>query len=422
MANVIDHQKIVNRNCDWFINSGVMRPNDGFWGVGERICAPAGEKVTERIRQSFFCQTPLPGGACALEHRRADCNYEAAYLFRLAGEAFNKPEYLKISDNIIDFMVDRSGLERSARGDARQGLWRWWSPFFRDPYYIDDNAWCCVMAMKLAQMGRPEQRDKAIMSAQLMHRHCRPYVEHFVRHGLETPYEYPKEGGVLGLMLEPHFIGLTCMAFAHAARFDETLPYRQLAEAYCSIILNGPPASDRKRLCGAISTGLPWTMSEYAYLALSASIAAEGFNSDSIRQVALRAADILIDHQEESGHLRSEHFETPPGRHLCDLIYTDNWAVLAYYHVWLLSGKQPKYRAAFDKLLGLLAGIQDASGDVCFDGCWRGLYDTLARQWGGGDCYEGGQSSAYTGWTNAPISWAFLFDLTGKSLFAHDSA
>jgi hypothetical protein len=46
------------------------------------------------------------------------------------------------------------------------------------------------------------------------------------------------------------------------------------------------------------------------------------------------------------------------------------------------------------------------------------MYDTRAGAWGGGDRWEGGQGSIYSGWTNAPISLAFLFDVTGESLFA----
>ena len=53
-----------------------------------------------------------------------------------------------------------------------------------------------------------------------------------------------------------------------------------------------------------------------------------------------------------------------------------------------------------------------------FAGCWRGLYDTRAGAWGGGDHYAGGANSLYSGWTNAPISCAFLFAAGAGDLFA----
>ena len=37
---------------------------------------------------------------------------------------------------------------------------------------------------------------------------------------------------------------------------------------------------------------------------------------------------------------------------------------------------------------------------------------------GGGDRYEGGANSIYSGWTNAPIAWAFLINSGVGSLFA----
>jgi hypothetical protein len=45
------------------------------------------------------------------------------------------------------------------------------------------------------------------------------------------------------------------------------------------------------------------------------------------------------------------------------------------------------------------------------------LYDTGPNAWGGGDRYEGGAGSIYSGWTNAPIALSFLFEATDRSLF-----
>ena len=95
-----------------------------------------------------------------------------------------------------------------------------------------------------------------------------------------------------------------------------------------------------------------------------------------------------------------------------------NWATLGLYHAWLLFDREPVYRSALDRSLTFLERIQDRSGALYFDGCWRGSYDTQRGAWGGGNRWEGGQDSIYSGWTNAPLALAFLFDLTGQSLFA----
>ena len=44
------------------------------------------------------------------------------------------------------------------------------------------------------------------------------------------------------------------------------------------------------------------------------------------------------------------------------------------------------------------------------------MFDMNQNSWGGGDRFEGGAGSIYTGWTNAPVSLAFLLHDSGKSL------
>jgi hypothetical protein len=44
-------------------------------------------------------------------------------------------------------------------------------------------------------------------------------------------------------------------------------------------------------------------------------------------------------------------------------------------------------------------------------------YDSRIGSWGGGDLFEGGGGSIYTGWTNAPIALNLLFENQKKSMF-----
>ena len=45
------------------------------------------------------------------------------------------------------------------------------------------------------------------------------------------------------------------------------------------------------------------------------------------------------------------------------------------------------------------------------------MYDMETGSWGGGDCYEGGAGSIYTGWTNAPISIVIALELLNEKFF-----
>jgi len=132
---------------------------------------------------------------------------------------------------------------------------------------------------------------------------------------------------------------------------------------------------------------------------------------------AREAGEEILRSQHPDGHFPAEHGEAPAAPHLADLIYTENWAVLALQHLHAWSGETACARAA-GRALRFLAELQDPSEDPRFKGCWRGMFDTQAGAWGGGDHFEGGANSIYSGWTNAPIAWAFLFNAGTGSLFA----
>ena len=116
----------------------------------------------------------------------------------------------------------------------------------------------------------------------------------------------------------------------------------------------------------------------------------------------------------ENGNVPSEHDEAPLGEHLVDTIYTINWALLGLLGLKSLS---PSYAEPFQKALALVCSIQDKSPEPHFKGCWRGMYDMNTQSWGGGDRYEGGAGSIYTGWTNAPISIVIALELLKEKLF-----
>lgn len=59
-------ESAVRKNIDWFLHSGIMRPNDGFWGVAERIADIGSNEAKEKIDRFFPQQTRIttqPGKA-----------------------------------------------------------------------------------------------------------------------------------------------------------------------------------------------------------------------------------------------------------------------------------------------------------------------------------------------------------------------
>ena len=253
-----------------------------------------------------------------------------------------------------------------------------------------------------------------------MHRHVGAYFGRLKSIGFDNPGK-PTEGIPMnGLLLNPHWLGLSCMALSNAAAADPDFECRDVIDAYFPMSLKGPPASQRVHLP---LEGLkrPWPLSEYAYLGLAASVVALQMPGRSAEEAALSAGRELIERQFPDGHFPSEHGESPTAPHLADMIYTENWAVLALLHLHAWSG-DAVYSDAARRSLEFLARIQDATPDRRFKGCWRGMFDTQSGAWGGGDRFEGGANSIYSGWTNATISLAFLFNSGTGSLFADHSS
>ena len=61
-------------------------------------------------------------------------------------------------------------------------------------------------------------------------------------------------------------------------------------------------------------------------------------------------------------------------------------------------------REDFYRLRDFMISIQNP------DGSWQGMYDITRGTWSGGDLFEGGANSIYTGWTNTVIAMCMLFD------------
>ena len=141
-----------------------------------------------------------------------------------------------------------------------------------------------------------------------------------------------------------------------------------------------------------------------------------GSLSGTEQDLAEQAVDrILAKLDPATGNIPAEHYEAPKGKHLVDTIYTLNWSFLALQMAAELT-RSEAVAAAKRKQAELLLSIQDRSDSDFFRGCWRGMYDLTTRSWGGGNCFEGGAGSIYTGWTNAPISLGLLLESRRSSL------
>jgi hypothetical protein len=301
----------------------------------------------------------------------------------MAFETLKNKKYREIAENILDFLYFRSGmLNRFPSNQDLIGTWSW--SHISKVIYFDDNSWNSVIPLIISERY-PELEKKYEMrkwALLLVDKMAKAFMSHF----------QPSEGfnstwtGNLNL---PHWGSLVSMAMAKAYEFSPHSEYKEVADKYHNYL-------ELKKDS--------FIASEQAYAMIGASFCFRAFKDEKFGQLAEFFGDKLIGLMDvESGNIPAEHYEAPIGTHLADTIYTVNWALLGFQLLQSVNSKE-KYRNASLKLLNLMIRIQDKSQEKYLCGCWRGMYDLKNNAWGGGDCYEGGANSIYTGWTNAPIA------------------
>ena len=393
-------RKSLEMTRKWFKESGVMIPENGLWGVAERVLLADDNQVVQKTLNAFPAWTPHEKeGYYILEQRRADCNMQTAFLCLRLHEIFGIQHIHSVARNILSFLFNRSGLLQRTGGEKIEGAWNWSHIKPSLAIWFDDNAWMAALMLKMschypdldAEFGLKEWGLKL---ADLL-------AEAFPRYFSD---EKASEGNFkwLGNPRLPHWGSLVCQALAEAMRIHPKKEYRDIIDNYHQYLLDHIDA---------------FTPSEYGYALLGATASYTVMKDDLSLKTARTFADKAVAVMDpKTGNLPARHYEAPIGDHLADTIYTLNWAVLGMQNMQMIDGK---YTPAYEKILGLLIRIQDTSPEPWLNGCWRGMYDLKAKNWGGGSCFEGGADNIYTGWTNAPIAWAVAFALQHKSFAIH---
>jgi len=395
--------KSLTENINWFINSGVMIPEDGKWGVAERIAVTENNSALDKMYSSFPAWTEFDGYSI-IEQRRADCNFETALLFLLASEALDNKKYYQIAVNILDFLYFRSGMLNRFDEKYPAACWNWSHIQWGNAIWFDDNGWNCAIQLMIA--NKYPKLDKKYQMKEWALKLAGSMLEGFNRSfGLPTNDKLEiccdPQSMWLGRLNLPHWGSLACMAFAFAYREENKSQYLDAITKYHQYLW-----SKKDTLI----------VSEDAYALIGATLAASLTNDVTAQKVSNYFGEKLLSKMDiQTGNVPAEHYEAPIGPYLVDMIYTVNWALLGMQIKASLENSS-KYREAFEAMLNLTLSIQDNSQEKQFAGCWRGMFDLESGAWGGGDCYEGGANSIYTGWTNAPVAWTMAFEILKTSL------
>ena len=397
MLTKTELKKSLGMTRKWFEKSGVMIPENGLWGVAERVLLVGRNQTAQKTLDSFPAWTPHEqDGYCIVEQRRADCCMQAAFLYLKLYEIFGVKAYYSNARNLLAFLFNRSGLLQRLGGKTIEGVWQWSHIRRSLAIWFDDNAWMAALILKVSAHYPDLDREFSLKEwglklADLLADALPRYIAG--EKASEEKFSW------FGHPKQPHWGSLVCQALAEAMKFQKKPEYRKTVDDYHRYLLDHVDEFDP---------------SEYSYALLGATASYTVMKDKLSLKTARVFADKIVSVMDpETGNLPSRHNEAPIGDHLADTIYTLNWAVLGMQNIQRIDGK---YTEAYEKILGLLIRIQDTSPEPWLFGCWRGMYDLKTGTWGGGNCYEGGADSIYTGWTNAPIAWAVAFALQNKCL------
>ncbi len=396
---MLDREKLtagLMANINWLERSGVLDPVDGGWGIAARLVLTADNSALEHTKHAFPAYTEHDG-YIIIEHRRADCNFEAVLMFLATAKALNDDKYYRIADNILRYLFCRSGMYNTKYDKFPKNVWRWANEKWDPAVWFDDNSWNCALSLIIAE-HYPELDAKYGIKGRAM------LLAEQLLTGFNAQFQQAthETWQWLGDLNFPHWGSLVMMALAYAYREDGHPDYREAIIRYHEYLM---------------SDGVSFSSSDQAYVVIGASVAAIVLNDENIKTCAVKYADALLSKMnDDTGSIPSEHAkEAPVGEYLVDLVYTQNWAVVGLQCIYHLTGDK-KYALGLDKALQLIMDIQDTSSPRYLNGCWRGMFDLKANDWGGGNLYEGGADSIYTGWTNIPIAWTIAFMLTSDSL------
>ena len=395
-------KNILINNLDWFYNSGVMIPESGQWGVAERVALMKNNSAIERMMSAFPAWT-VHEEHCIIEQRRADCNFQTAYMFLLSYKYSGDRKYYDTAVNILDFLYFRSGLLWRREDTYVPGSWNWSHIKRGSIVWFDDESWCIFLALEIAERF-PELEKKYDMKHYAMM--LAPHMAKAMKKAMEPGTAVLADGQThwrcdtfIGPADQPHWGSLACMALARAYREKQCPEFLEVIEAYHAYLND---FADK------------FSVSEVCYAIMGACASFTCTQDEKYLQTAELFGQKLLSKMGESGNIPSEHDEAPCGPHLVDTIYTINWALLGLLGLKYFNAA---YEEPFRRALALVCRIQDTSPEPWLKGCWRGMYDMETAAWGGGDCYEGGAGSIYTGWTNAPLSIVIALELLQEKLF-----
>jgi uncharacterized protein YyaL (SSP411 family) len=387
----------VEKCLEW-IEGQMLTFNGGYNGVYERI------RIDENIRVNWV---------------RPDCNTEIARVLTLYKQVAGNEKYEALNENIKNWLL------RSQENDETSA-WHGSFPFYRvdghdwysrTGYYIYQNDNGRIL-LGLLHMHELAPDEKLLQSAVRL-------ADYWVSIQRPEGYFYRNDGRTQSCYLGPDFVGWLGSGLLKLAKVTGNETYRAAALKAFDYFLTLQLEDGRMRTSYELMKREDWRplSSETAKAVYAFSVAYQETGDPKFAAALEKAGRYVLRLQHPDGGILNNDAETKDAalqnnEQLCDLVYTQGFALMALYEAWKATGDEA-YANAAEKLAVFLASIQCSGESPLWDGAWRGSYNAVTRQWDGranqnNHIDEGGMYSVYTGWCASTIMYGMLLLLRDR--------
>jgi len=391
----MNKQLIINsvEKCLNWIETQMLTFNRGSAGVYERIRIDINQRV---------CWT------------RPDCTIEVARAMKLHKLLNNTDHYEDIYENFKNWVL-------SVQDNDELSAWYGSFPFYMyDGHYVDkgsgvaryqnDNGKILICLLDLYEMTGEEE---------LLQRACK-LADYWVNIQLPEGYFYRKDNFITQALYKgPCFVLWLAAGIMQCYYHTKNKKYLDSARKALAYLLDLQLENGRFKTTYEIHKSEDWrpASSESAIALFCLSRIQKYDPSERVKRAIERVADFVISLQHESGGIvncneNCKGASLQEDEELCDLVYTQGFALMGLTESYRQLGKQ-EYLDAAKKLGKFLISIQCQGESELWDGGWRGSYNVVKGCWAGrsdqnNPIDEGGMYSVYTGWCAATIIFGLL--------------
>lgn len=384
--------------CLAWIEGQMLTFDRGYNGVYERI------RINEKIRVNWV---------------RPDCNTEIARVLTLYKQVTGSSKYEALNDNI------KSWLARVQEHDETSA-WYGSFPFYlvdgydwysRTGYFVYQNDNGRIL-LGLLHMHEIAPDEKLLNSAVRL-------ANYWVSIQRSEGYFYRNDGRTQSCYLGPDFVGWLASGLLKLSTLTGNETYRIAALKAFEYFLTLQLEDGRMRTSYELMKREDWRplSSETSKAVYAFSVAYQETGDPKFAAALEKAGRYILLLQHQDGGILNNDEQTKDAalqnnEQLCDLVYTQGFALMALYEAWKATKDEAYFQAA-EKLADFLASIQCEGESPLWDGAWRGSYNAVTRQWDGradqnNHIDEGGMYSVYTGWCASTIMYGMLLLLNKR--------